>query len=358
MKQQSEYLFNLSRLYLRWLFMLLLLAVVVVFGLQSINIEAWVIVQVLIYALMSGLLIYAPLNLYFGAWCYFSPFELGRSLISFLIAGTGISMLFQQPMPPLPSVFGGCALTVVTIFLMHRYCIWLLKKEENIATTGGFSQSELNAKEQPSAEVDNRPSDDASIRGKAAIFQYGNNKYVLSNRQNTGKNTAAERFERKLIRFLEHAFEVPILAYQGTGTHYWVFKPTGFPGPIEFIVIGHEFNTACRLKEEQRWILRVREPKPGWFANWLSQLFPAGVALERNLGAYLQTQFPSLDVDDKSLFSQPLSAPVPVHQLTEQQARDLIMNLERALSNSVENEMATDNDTKNIGFDKSLHKLH
>lgn len=334
--------------------MLLLIVVVVVFVLQSLHIDAWIIVQVLIYAVVSGLFIYAPLNLYFGAWRNLCPFELTRSLIGFLISGTGIAMLFQQPIPPLYSVFGGFFLTIVSIFCMHRYCIQLQRQEE---INNNISQSEVNNETCQAPISDNRPSDDASIRGKAAIFQYGNNKYYLSDRQHTGKNTAAERFERKFIRFLELAFEVPILAYQGTDVHYWMFQPKGLPGPIEFIVIGHEFNTACSLKIEQRWILRVREPKCGWFCRWIGQLFPSGIAIERDLGAYIQTQFSSINVDDKALFRQSLSVPVSVHELTEQQARDLITRLESALANCTDDSEEA-HIVSDVAFDQSPHKLH
>lgn len=334
--------------------MLLIIAVVIVFALQSIKIDAWVTVQVLIYAVVSGLLIYAPLNLYFGAWRNMCPFELARSLIGILISGTGISMLFQQPMPYLYSVVGGCLITVIFIYGMHCYCIRLQQKEE---IKSKIAENEVNSEIWQPQISDNRPSDDATIRGKAAIFQYGNNKYYLSDRQHTGKNTAAERFERKFIRFLEHAFEVPILAYQGTGVHYWMFQPKGLPGPIEFIVIGHEFNTACSLKNEQRWILRVREPKPGWFSRWIGQLFPSGIKIERDLGAYIQTQFSSINVDDKALFRQSLSLPVVVHELTEEQARDLITRLESALANCTDDPEEA-HVVSDVAFEQSLHKLH
>ena len=354
MTQQIEYLFNISRLYLRWLFMVLIIAIVIVFILQSIKIDAWVTLQVLIYAVVSGLLIYAPLNLYFGAWRKMCPFELARSLIGLLISGTGISMLFQQPMPPLYSVVGGCLITVVTIYGMHRYCIRIQQQEE---IKSKIAENEVTSELCQSPISDNRPSDDASIRGKAAIFQYGDNKYYLSDRQHTGKNTAAERFERKFIRFLEHAFEVPILAYQGTGVHYWMFQPKGLPGPIEFIVIGHEFNTACSLKNEQRWLLRVRESKPGWFSRWIGQLFPSGITTERDLGAYIQTQFSSINVDDKALFRQSLSLPVVVHELTEEQARDLITRLEGALENCA-GESEDTHAVSDTDLDQLPHRLH
>lgn len=124
LKTQIEYVFNLSRLYLRGLLMLLLLAFVLALVLQAMQLDGWPIVQVLIYALVSGLLIYGPLNLYFGVWVQFSPFELARTLVSLVFAGSGISMLFEEPVPPLTSVVGGGSLTLVSLLLLHGYLVW------------------------------------------------------------------------------------------------------------------------------------------------------------------------------------------------------------------------------------------
>ena len=132
MKPQIEYVFNLSRLYLRGLLMLLLLAFVLALVLQAMKIDGWPIVQVLIYALVSSLLIYGPLNLYFGVWVQFSPFELARTLVSLLFAGSGISLLFEEPVPPMSSVVGGGGMTLVSLLLVHGYCVWRTKQAEAV----------------------------------------------------------------------------------------------------------------------------------------------------------------------------------------------------------------------------------
>lgn len=101
----------------------------------------------------------------------------------------------------------------------------------------------------------------------------------------------------------------------------------------------------------------MRESKPGWFSRWIGQLFPSGITTERNLGAYIQTQFSSINVDDKALFRQSLSLPVVVHELTEEQARDLITRLAAALENC-------DDDTEDTyaasdtDLDQLPHRLH
>ena len=132
MKSQCNYIFNLSRLYLRGLLMLLLLAFVLALVLQSMQIDGWPLVQVLIYALVSGLLIYGPLNLYFGVWVQFSPFELARTLVCLLFAGSGISLLFEEPVPAMSSVVGGGGMTLLGLLLLHGYCVWRAKQTEAV----------------------------------------------------------------------------------------------------------------------------------------------------------------------------------------------------------------------------------
>lgn len=135
MKSQCNYIFNLSRLYLRGLLMLLLLTFVLALVLQAMQIDGWPIVQVLIYALVSGLLIYGPLNLYFGVWVQFSPFELARTLVCLLFAGSGISLLFEEPVPAMSSVVGGGGMTLLGLLLLHGYCVWRTKQAETVHDT-------------------------------------------------------------------------------------------------------------------------------------------------------------------------------------------------------------------------------
>jgi len=132
LKSQCNYIFNLNRLYLRGLLMLLLLALVLALVLQAMQIDGWPIVQVLIYALVSGLLIYGPLNLYFGVWVQFSPFELARTLVSLLFAGSGISLLFEESVPSMSSVVGGGGMTLLGLLLLHGYCVWRAKQAEAV----------------------------------------------------------------------------------------------------------------------------------------------------------------------------------------------------------------------------------
>lgn len=157
MKSQCNYIFNLSRLYLRGLLMLLLLAFVLALVLQSMQIDGWPLVQVLIYALVSGLLIYGPLNLYFGVWVQFSPFELARTLVCLLFAGSGISLLFEEPEPAMSSVVGGGGMTLLGLLLLHGYCVWRTKQTEAVhdaSTVPNQTAAQVTADHAPAPSVD------------------------------------------------------------------------------------------------------------------------------------------------------------------------------------------------------------
>ena len=157
MKSQCNYIFNLSRLYLRGLLMLLLLAFVLALVLQSMQIDGWPIVQVLIYALVSGLLIYGPLNLYFGVWIQFSPFELARTLVCLLFAGSGISLLFEEPVPAMSSVVGGGGMTLLGLLLLHGYCVWRAKQTEAVHDASAApdqNAAQITANHAPASSLD------------------------------------------------------------------------------------------------------------------------------------------------------------------------------------------------------------
>ena len=157
MKSQCNYIFNLSRLYLRGLLMLLLLTFVLALVLQAMQIDGWPLVQVLIYALVSGLLIYGPLNLYFGVWVQFSPFELARTLVCLLFAGSGISLLFEEPVPAMSSVVGGGGMTLLGLLLLHGSCVWRAKQAEAVHDASAApdqNAAQITANHAPASSLD------------------------------------------------------------------------------------------------------------------------------------------------------------------------------------------------------------
>lgn len=152
------------------------------------------------------------------------------------------------------------------------------------------------------------PVHEPTIRGTGAVLATGPDGVRMVQRQETGRNTPAERFERRLIRYIERALEVEAVSMAGSNASYWRFRLPNCGNVVEMIVVGPGYNTASTIKESERWLLRVREYKPCPFTEWLGQHFGPDVkGVIRDLGASRQTMFASsLLTDDNQFFTATL----------------------------------------------------
>mgnify|MGYP001809886720 CR=1 FL=1 len=147
------------------------------------------------------------------------------------------------------------------------------------------------------------PLHEPTLRGKGSVLATGPDGVHMVPRHETGKNTPAERFERRLIRHIERALSVEAISMAGTNASYWRFRLPNGGQVVELIVIGPGCNTALKLRDGERWLLRIREYKPCQFTEWLRQHFGADAqGVTRNLGASLQTQFASSMLTDENRF--------------------------------------------------------
>lgn len=146
------------------------------------------------------------------------------------------------------------------------------------------------------------------VLGEAAVVAWLRRRIRRATRQalrdEAGANNPAERFERRLIRHVERALEVEAVAQSGTNSRYWSFRLPGRGEVVEMSVIGPGYNTSAPVRPGERWLLRVREPKPALFTPWIARHFGADDAgTTRDLGAQQQTQFASsLLADDRAFF--------------------------------------------------------
>lgn len=146
------------------------------------------------------------------------------------------------------------------------------------------------------------------VLGEAAVVAWLRRRIRRATRQalrdEAGSNNPAERFERRLIRHVERALEVEAVAQSGTNSRYWSFRLPGRGEVVEMSVIGPGYNTSAPVRPGERWLLRVREPKPALFTPWIARHFGADDAgTTRDLGAQQQTQFASsLLADDRAFF--------------------------------------------------------
>lgn len=282
--------FRVNGLFLRWALLLwiALLLGVLATGVQKEIVEP--IYQGITAAGLIGLAAYGVFNIYYGVIKAFSLGEIILTAFALLLGGIGIATVAKKMATPTPLYSGGF------IYLAGMVLLWMWARRSA-------------QRPSPDDEKPERPLDDYSIRGGASVFQYGPDSYRLVRRNSTGSNTPAERFERKLIRHIEKSLEVEPVSRKGDSASYWSFRtPGGIP--VELIVIGPGYNTTRALKAGQRWLLRIREPKPGFVADWLANYFPEGCAVVRDLGRSIQTQFSSSWIEnDRTIFDKAVEVP-------------------------------------------------
>ncbi|MDQ6993249.1 MAG: hypothetical protein Q9M31_07205, partial [Mariprofundus sp.] len=87
----------------------------------------------------------------------------------------------------------------------------------------------------------------------------------------------------------------------GDGTNYWKLRMGD--DHIEMIIIANGFNISQKLKDEHKWILRIRESKPAAFTAWIGLHCPMNFGIVRKLpGNIVQTQFVFHVNDDENDF--------------------------------------------------------
>lgn len=277
-----------SGYYLRWA---LLAWILVLVGSLALSTDATRDTVEPVYQMVSaaatlGLVAYGLLNVYFGVIEDFSGTEILKTTAALFVGLVLVTAAWEKLGPGW--LLGSVLLFAAGMGLVLR---WLYRQL---------------AGQNKAVE---RPHDDATVRGGASVFHYGSDAYRLVERKSTGKNTPAEQFERRLIRYIERKLAIQPISMAGTNASYWNLRfPSG--GRAEMVVLGPGYNTALKLHEGERWLLRIREAKPGYFTGWIARHFPEGAGVSRNLGTEVQTQFASHKLgDDKAFFDQEIEVP-------------------------------------------------
>jgi hypothetical protein len=314
MEMNAEALLQLYRantLFLRWALLAWIVSIAVSLGLDETfgPARAETLYQIVALVGLLGLGLFGLLNVYVGVIRNFSAAQILITSAALFIAGVGIAAVFDKQDGPGLAIGG--ALFLAGMSAVRR---WQARQ----------------AKPDAAGEVPARPMDDASIRGGASLFQYGHDAYRFVERNSTGRNTPAERFEKRLIRYIERKLDVRPISMKGSNASYWAFRLKS-GGRVELVVIGPGYNTSAKLREDERWLLRIREAKPGFFANWMAGHFPPGAGMTRDLGAEVQHQLPSSKVpDERKFFDQDIEVPVLGVQLSPETAIGLMDYLEPA----------------------------
>lgn len=303
-----QHLHQANGRYLRWALLAWILAIAVGLGIDGMAGSEWAepIYLAVSLAGLLGLLSYGTLNIWFGIVKDFSATQILITAAALFVGGVGLTAVTSK-LPP-PGLLAG-----LLLFLAGMAGIWHWQRRQ---------------RQDDQSELPTPPLNDASIRGAGSIFQYGSDAYRMVARNTTGKNTPAEQFEKKLIRYLERKLEIEPLSMAGSNTSYWRLRlPSGIP--VELSVIGPGYNSSAKIGTNERWLLRVREPKPGFFANWLAKHFPAGAGISRDLGAEIQTQFASSQLeDDRAFFGRDIEVPVVGIRLSPEAVVNLLDSLE------------------------------
>lgn len=285
------HLYHTSGNFLRWALLAWVLAIAAGFALDGTAGKDYAepIYQTVSLSALIGLLLYGLLNVYFGVIKDFSMAQILVTTAALFVGGVGISAVAVKQ--------SGLALAVGgLLFLLGMAAVW----------HGLMRQKRVEANQDAIA----RPLDDATIRGGSSVFHYGSDAYRFVERNSTGKNTPAEQFEKKLIRYIERQLEIQPVSMKGSYASYWNIRLKS-GGRAELVVLGPGYNTRAKIKDGERWLLRIREAKPGYFTRWIASHFPEAVAVTRDLGAEMQTQFScSQLVDEKAFFDQGIEVPV------------------------------------------------
>jgi len=232
---------------------------------------------------------FGTLNVYYGVVRDFSISQIVVTTFALGMGGFGVHVAFSTlSLPPF--------LLAATMFVLGEAAIGALLS--------------LKARREARHSV-SRPVIEPTIRGSGAVLNVGAEGVRLVPRNETGRNTPAERFEQRLIRHIERALEIEAVSMAGTNASYWRFRLADPPHVVEMAVIGPGYNTASPMRPGERWLLRIREPKPCVFTDWIGKHFgPEGQGVTRNLGVLKQTQFASslLD-DDNEFFADPIPWP-------------------------------------------------
>ncbi|MEN6585625.1 MAG: hypothetical protein ABFE02_06175 [Sulfuricella sp.] len=312
------HLYRTNAQFLRWALLAWVISIAASLGLNESAASSYAepLYQSVTLAGLAGLLLFGLLNIYFGVIKDFSATQILVSTAALFIGSVGLSAVFAKL--SLPWMAAGCVL-----FMLGMGGVW----------HGLGRQRKTSHEQEPPA----RPMDDATIRGSASLFAYGSDKYAFVERMSTGRNTPAEQFEKRLIRHIERAMQVQPISRKGTGACYWNFRLKA-GGLVELVVIGPGYNTSALLREGERWLLRIREEKPGFFTNWMREYFAGQAGMERDLGSEIQTQFASSQLaDENAFFAQNIEVPVVGIKLSPEAAIGLLNAIEQAASHNADN---------------------
>jgi hypothetical protein len=285
MQLWMDRIFHASALYLRWALLAWVLTMVVLFSMDnggSVKDLQEPIYQMVFCAGVLGLVAYGCQNIYFGVYRDFSIWEIVRTSLILLFGGVLLTTAFEKMSF---SLFAGSVVTWLMglSVLVH----WLGWKTKMDAIPSSRPQPLMN---------------DASIRGGGSLFAYGHDAFRIVSRRETGRNTPAEKFERKLIYYIEKHLQVEPVSMVGSNSNYWRFR---LPNNeiVELVVIGPDYNTSAHVKD--KWILRIRESSTQRFTAWIAEHFPPHNCIVRKVGQDLQTQFGShLLENDKEFFEK------------------------------------------------------
>ena len=234
--------------------------------------------------LQCSWLLFGSLHLYVVAWRQLSPWALFLSAGCLALLVTTVQLQQDNTDIGWHRALGLSLALCWLVYLLQR-----ARRQQQVASEVLVAE----AVRQPPVAY---PADDASIRGRMALWVTGSGCYQLVPRSEVGGAHPAARFERLLLAYLERKLGREILAYSGTNSHYWkLYFPPDTGTIVEISIIGpHGFNTVSKVDPASRWLLRVREPAPGRFAAWLAAHFPDDQPARpvcRRVGGQWQTQF-------------------------------------------------------------------
>jgi len=288
MKTFEQKALNLHQVNIKLFLFSLIVWVVVLFGglLLDIGPDMDQVYKPVTMAMAISLLVFGILHIWFGIIKDFSFDSIFRTVISLFI--------------PLALLNG---------FIEGRWSVTHLMVAAILYALGLLGmyqfQSRQKIKQEENQKKKQEENGDTSIRGNASIFQTGSDSFKLVYRNNINSETQAKKFEGRLIRFLEKKLDIIPRSMSGDNCDYWRINIPNYW--VELIVIGTGFNTVSKLKSENDWLLRIREPQDK-FSQWIAPLFVEQKGVVRSLGkGKFQYQFSSNDVANiKSFFKQKL----------------------------------------------------
>jgi len=106
------------------------------------------------------------------------------------------------------------------------------------------------------------------------------------------RHEAATVFERQFLAWLHIRFGVLPTPRHGTNAQWWTFEHDGVA--VSFVVVGQAKNGACPPSAGIDWLLRIEEPEPCAFIEWVRGHFTPESSVRRRMSTgQIRVQFKS-----------------------------------------------------------------